>query len=109
MMRVVIDRESNRERSSFLRIVLAQIRNEDIIAHEPRAVSAAQIAPLLCIRRHRNEVREIAATTVVVTLARYIIAAEIHDAVTLHVRLASEEIHAKNGRALRIRVVTRNE
>jgi anti-sigma factor RsiW len=87
---VVIDRKAHRKRTGFLRALLREVRNEHVVAHEPRAVRGAEIAPRCFVGRVVHECGKRAATAVVITSI-----VQINNAVTFHVGLTGEEIDAE--------------
>ena len=89
-MFVVIDRKAHRKRPGFLRALFREIRNEHIIAHKPRAVRRAEIAPRCLVGGVVQKLSKRAATAVVITRI-----VQINNAVAFHVGLASQEINAE--------------
>ena len=89
-MFVVIDRKAHRKRPGFLRALFREIRNEHIIAHKPRAVRRAKIAPRCLVGGVVHKLSKRAATAVVITRI-----VQINNAVAFHVGLARKEIDAE--------------
>ena len=90
MVFVVIDREAHRKRPGFLRALLREVRNEHVVAHEPRAIRSAEIAPRCLVGGVIHECGKRAATAVVITRI-----VQINNAVAFHVGLTGEEIDAE--------------